>query len=119
MAASPPSFAAGAPPAVAYSVPSGATSTTVGQPAKIELGAVAADEQTTAVSWHVASAPAGLKVSPSSGTLAVLVCASLRPSPQLLTVTATTAGTYPLRIDLQAQGGQALPPVVVDVNAQP
>ncbi len=123
----PPSFGAGALPAVGFSSPSGAVSVTVGQPATVQLGAAPAQAGVRSVHWQIASESPGLAVTPSSGTLplgATASSGSIRsgcPTPhamtQGLTVTASAAGSYALRVTLTAADGTALPPVVVDVTA--
>jgi len=116
---SPPSFGAGQLPAVGYSQPSGATALTVGMPATVQLGAAPAVAQSTKVAWH-ASPPAGLTVTPSSGTLTVAAsCSGEPPVSQPVSLTASAAGSYALRIHLQTASGVSLPPVVLDVTAAP
>ncbi|MBV8462557.1 MAG: glycoside hydrolase family 92 protein, partial [Acidimicrobiales bacterium] len=115
----PPSYDAGQLPAVGYSLPSGATSVTAGRPATVQIGAAPAGGAPTTVSWHVSSIPSGLTVTPTSGTLAVAACATAHPVTQSLTVTGTSAGSFPVRVQMSASGGVALPPVVFDVSVQP
>jgi hypothetical protein len=126
---SPPSFGSGELPAVGFSSPSGATSLVAGQPASVELGAASAGGDASTVHWQVASVPSGLQVSPSSGTLAFAAanvsagsatnCGRPSSATQALTVTAAAAGTYSVRINLTTASGTQLPPVVLDVAAQP
>lgn len=128
-AAHPPSFEADQLPAVGFSLPSGATTATVGQATTIQIGAALAGTQGTTVRWQASSSPSGLVVSPSSGTLNLapagggsagpVQCGQTKPVSEALTVTAPAAGTYALHVDLTTTGGQALPPVVVDVQASP
>jgi len=126
---SPPSFGSGELPAVGFSSPSGATSLVAGQPAPVELGAASAGGDASTVHWQVASVPSGLQVSPSSGTLAFAAasvsagsatnCGRPSSATQAFTVTAVAAGTYSVRINLTTASGTQLPPVVLDVAAQP
>ncbi len=116
-AKAPPSYTAGQIPAVGYSVPSGALSAPVGQPATLQLGADSSDGQSVTVDWHAAALPAGVSVTPSSGTLTSSSCGDPSPAPQSLTVTAAVPGTYPVDVTLHTASGQNLPPVVVDVTA--
>ena len=128
-AAHPPSFETDQLPAVGFSLPSGAASASVGRATTIQIGAALAGTQATTVSWQASSSPSGLVVSPSSGTLSLAPagggstgpaqCGQTKPVSQALIVTAPSAGTYALRVDLTTTGGQALPPVVVDVQASP
>ncbi len=113
----PPSYTAGQLPAVGYSVPSGALTVSAGQPAVLRLGAASADGRAQTVSWHAAALPAGVTVTPSSGTLTSSSCAALSQAPESLQVTASTPGTYPIDITLHTAAGQNLPPVVVDLTA--
>ncbi len=126
---SPPSFGTGELPAVAFSSPSGATSVVAGEPASVEIGAAAAGARAASVEWQVVSAPGGLQVTPSSGTLLIApsnaasgtasTCGPAHAAPQTITITAPTAGSYPLRVDLRTADGRRLPPVVVEVSARP
>ncbi len=113
----PPSYTAGQVSAVGYSVPSGALSVTTGQPAMLQLGAGSAIGRSVTVDWHATGLPAGVTVSPSSGTLTSSSCGEPTPAPQELSVTAATSGTYPVDITLHTASGEELPPVVVDVTA--
>ncbi len=115
---SPPSFGTGQLPAVAYSQPSGSTNVTVGSPSTIELGVAPAGSQSTAVHWQLTPPPAGLTVTPSSGTLTVAASSGGQPSvSQPLALTASTPGSYALHFQVQTAQGVSLPPVVLDVNA--
>jgi len=127
-AASPPSFAAGELPVVAFSLPSGATTVAVGQPTAVRIGAALGEGQATSVRWQVTSTPSGLAVSPSSGTLtlapgtggpgATAACGQPLRFTQALTVTGASAGSYSLHVALTTTNGVALPPVVLDVLAR-
>ncbi len=124
-AARPPSFVTGQLPAVGYAVPSGATSTTAGQPTTIQLGVALAGDKATTVRWQAVADPGGLTVSPTSGTLTLASvrgnatgCGPPQPSSQPLSVTAPAPGSYSLRVNLSTTGGLTLPPVVVDVAVQ-
>ncbi len=125
-AEAPPSFGSGQLPAVGFSQPSGGTTVTAGQAATIQLGATLAGNQATTVHWQAADL-GGLAVTPSSGTFAVMpargvggaVCPPTAPATESLRVTAPRAGSYSLRVDLSTAAGVTLPPVVVDVQAQP
>ncbi len=123
----PPSFGSGQLPAVGFSQPSGGTTVTAGQAATIQLGATLAGNQATTVHWQAADL-GGLAVMPSSGTFAVMpahenggtaTCPPTASVTQLLSVTAPSAGSYSLRVDLSTATGVTLPPVVVDVQARP
>jgi predicted alpha-1,2-mannosidase len=113
----PPSYTAGQVPAVGYSVPSGALAVTAGQPATFQLGAASASGREETVAWHATALPAGVTVTPSSGTLTSSSCGQPVPAPESLHVTAAIAGTYPVDITLHSASGENLPPVVVDVTA--
>ncbi len=117
---SPPSFGAQQLPAVGFSQPSGGMQLAVGTPATLLLGAGTVDEQPAKVLWQVASPPAGLTVTPSTGTFSADLPTGVGPVPtEPLTLTASAPGSYVLRIGLQTTFGQALPPVVVDVDVSP
>jgi predicted alpha-1,2-mannosidase len=124
-AARPPSFGEGSAPAVGYSEPSGGVTVTQGQPPNVRLGVESADAGSVDVHWSVQSAPSGVSVTPSSGTLKLQSassddsCGTPRDATESLSFTATTVGTFPVRIQLQTTDGTALPPVVLDVTAQP
>jgi predicted alpha-1,2-mannosidase len=127
-AASPPSFAAGELPVIAFSLPSGATTVGVGQPTTVRIGAALVGDQATSVRWQVTSTPSGLAVSPSSGTLtlapatgvpgATAACGQPVRFTQVLTVTGTGAGSFSLHVALTTTNGVALPTVVLDVLAR-
>ena len=98
-----------------------------GHATTVQLGAALAGTQATTVRWQASSNPSGLVVSPSSGTLTLapphggpggpVECGQTTPTSQALSVTAPAAGAYALRIALTTTSGQALPPVVIDVEA--
>jgi hypothetical protein len=112
-----PSYTAGQLPAVGYSVPSGGLNVTTGTPGTLGLGAASADGRGETIEWHAADLPAGVTVTPSSGTLTSSSCGQSSPAPTGLRVTATEAGSYPVDITLRTASGQTLPPVVVDLAA--
>jgi predicted alpha-1,2-mannosidase len=117
---SPPSFATGRLPAVGRSVPSGGLTITVGHPTTIQIGLKNIAAGTPPVRWSTAGA-SGLTLSATSGQFASAPstkrCASPAPQTQVLTITATAAGSYSVVVDLHTTAGAALPPVVVDVVA--
>ena len=88
--ASPPSFGTGQLPAVGFSLPSGATTVTAGQPATIQIGVASAGVQATTVHWQAVPDPSGLTVTPSSGTLTLTPagCTPTAPATQSLSITA-------------------------------
>jgi hypothetical protein len=112
-----PSYTADQVPAVGYSVPSGVLALTAGQSATLQLGAASANGQAVTVDWHAASLPAGVTVTPSSGTLTSSSCGQPNPAPTSLRVTAGAPGTYPVAITLHTTTGADLPPVVAEVTA--
>ena len=125
VASSPPSFGGGALAAVGYSFPSGATSIIAGQPTAVQLGVVPAIPTATTVDWQASPLPSGLQLTPSSGALdispddaagACSVASAVHPVTQPLSLTATSAGSYTLRIAMHTTGGQTLPPVDLDVH---
>jgi len=126
--AAPPSFRTGQLPAVGFSLPSGATTLTAGQPTSIQIGLALAGDDAATVHWQAVPGPGGPAVTPSSGTFTLAPTrsgtghpAGCRPTPpvtQSLEVTAPTTGSYALRVNLSTTGGVALPPVVVDVQVQ-
>jgi predicted alpha-1,2-mannosidase len=128
-ATTPPSFGSDEYPALGFTSPSGATTVVVAQPTTVQLGVAQAGSQATTVHWQVASVAGGPAVSPSSGTLTVAAptgapgspahCGVPRPATQSLTVTAPAAGTSSVHVDLTTASGSQLPPVVLDVVAQP
>ena len=77
------------------------------------------------VDWSVEELPAGVNVTPSSGALHLTgetaghTCGAARDATVTLSLTAAAAGTFPVRIELRTPGGAELPPVVLDVTAQP
>ena len=122
---SPPSFGSGSSPAVGFSVPSGGVTVTEGQPASVRLGAAPAGAGAVSADWSIAAMPAGVSVTPSSGVLHLTgetaghTCGATREATVALSLTATAAGTFPVRFELRTPGGTELPPVVLDVTAQP
>lgn len=93
---------------------------TVGSPGTLQLGAGTVGEHPAMVLWQVVSPPAGLTVTPSTGTFAAELPTGVLPVPtEPLRVTASAPGSYVLRVQLQTTLGQSLPPVVVDVNVAP
>jgi hypothetical protein len=121
--ASPPSFESDQLPAVGFSLPSGATTVTAGQPKTITIGMASAGDQATTVRWQAVPDPGGIAVTPSSGTLTVTPanCISTAPATQSLSITApsTATGSASLRLNLSTTAGLTLPPIVVDVQVQP
>jgi putative alpha-1,2-mannosidase len=117
----PPSAGSDQLPAVGFSRPSGATTVTAGQPQRVTIGVASAGDQATTVHWQAVPAAGGLTVTPSSGTLTLtpLHCTSTAPATQSLSITAPSPGSDSLRLDLSTSGGLTLPPVVVDVQAEP
>ncbi len=124
---SPPSFGTGRLPAVGYSVPSGAMSLRVGQPATFQLGVREIAAPGVSVRWSVESI-GGLALSQQSGVFAVGApgssggagsgsCPSPGSKAQSLTVDAATAGSFTLVVHMQTITGTALPPVVLDLTA--
>ena len=81
------------------------------------MGAASADAKAVTVLWHAVSLPAGVTVTPSSGTLTSSSCGAPSPDLTSLQVSAANPGTYPIDITLHAASGATLPPVVVDVAA--
>jgi predicted alpha-1,2-mannosidase len=124
----PPSFGSGQLPAVGFSVPSGATTLTVGKPTAIALGLVPSGSEGATVHWQAVPSPGGVTVTPSSGTFTVTPspsgveasggCSSAASATQTLSVTAPVAGSAALRLDLSTTGGLTLPPVVVDLQVR-
>ena len=126
----PPSYGTGQLPAVGFSDPGGATTLTVGQATPITLGLAPAGTEAATVRWQIAPSP-GVTVVPSSGTLTIAPprtgtgtgapdgCSGAPPGTQTLRVTASAAGSAALRVNLSTTGGLTLPPVVVDLQAQP
>jgi len=123
---SPPSFGTGRLPAVGYSTPGGSATVRAGQPTTIQLGVVPAGSGGVTVRWNAGGS--GLAVSPADGqvtigpstsraTTGTTACAPAGAATQALTVTAPAAGAYVLDVHLQTEGGTALPPVVVDIDA--
>ncbi len=124
-AATPPSFGEGSAPAVGYSMPSGGVTVTQGQPASVRLGVAPAGADNVDVDWNVQGPQAGVRVSPSSGVLKLqstpsgATCGTTRDATESLALTATAVGTFAVHVDLRTTGGATLPPVVIDVTAQP
>ena len=124
-----PSFGTGELPAVGFSLPSGATTLTAGQPASIRIGTATAESQGATVHWQALTSPGGPAVTPSSGTMTVApahestgnshACDAIAPTTQALRITAPTAGSYALRLNFRTSSGRILPPVVVDLQVQP
>ncbi len=77
------------------------------------------------VDWSLAALPGGVSVTPSSGVLQVRgtaaggSCGTPRDATAALSLTATAAGTVPVRFELRTPGGTELPPVVLDVTTEP
>jgi len=128
----PPSYGSGALPAVGFSSPSGAVTVTVGQPTAIQIGVAPAQADAPTVHWQVVSDPAGTSVTPSSGAFTLspstssssntgppAVCPTPHPQTQTLSVVASAPGSYALHVTLATDRGLALPPIVLDVAAQP
>lgn len=122
----PPSYDQGAPPALGYTDPGGATQVVVGTPATVELSVESTGPRPATVQWQVAPGSGGLTVSPSAGTLTTpagvtgsAACGAPKRASLPLSVTARAAGSTPLHIELRSGTGTPLPPVVVDVEAVP
>ncbi len=125
--AAPPSFGSGQLPAVGFSDPSGATSLTVGRPAPITLGvAPAGTGGHGALASRAESRGDGDALfgqlhdhTARNATGAPAGCSAAPPGTQTLSVTASAAGSAALRVNLSTTGGLTLPPVVLDLQAQP
>ncbi len=121
----PPSFGTGQLPAVGFSLPSGGTTPTAGQPTTVRIGVAPAGTAATTVHWQAAPDSGGLTVTPSSGTLTVTPtssgggCDPAAPATQSLSVTAPVAGSDSVRVSFNTTSGVTLPPVVVDLQVQP
>jgi hypothetical protein len=118
---SPPSFATGRVPAVAYSRPSGGVSVEVGRPVTVALGIRDVPGADPTVHWSARSVD-GLTLSPASGTLGVsgpgsARCSGAQAPTQTLTVEASRPGSFTVAVEMETAGGTALPPVVVDLVA--
>jgi predicted alpha-1,2-mannosidase len=116
----PPSFSAGAAPAVPFTSPGGAVTLGADGTATVLLGVQEAGTPRTAasvstVTWHVVlPTTAGVTVSPDSGALSVVGGRSTTP----VHVTSTGPGGSSVTFDL-AQGGVPLPSLTLDVDAAP
>jgi len=116
--AAPPSYGTGRPPAVGFSLPSGATTVTAGRTTTVQLGAVAAQPGVSVVHWSATGA--GLSVTPSSGQLEAgggCPSASGSPTAVTLTVGAAAPGSFVLDVTMEDAEGAPLPPVAVDIQA--
>ncbi len=126
---SPPSFTQGELPAVGFSLPGGSISLTAGQSTAVQIGAASVGGPPTSVRWQATNEPSGLRLAPSSGTLALGpanshrhssgACEAPRPATESLSVTGAAPGTSILHIGLSTTAGVALPPVVLDVVVNP
>jgi len=114
----PPSFTAGAAPAVAFTSPGGSVTVPTGGSATVALGVQEVDgaggsAAAATVDWRaVGSGGADVGVSPTSGTLRVTGGRSTTP----LEVTVTGPGTGTVTFAL-SQGGRRLPDLTLDVEA--
>jgi len=121
-AAGPPSFATGRIPAVGFSTPSGAVSVHVGVPTTLRVGVQAIVGGAPGVEWQ-ASTTGPVRLGTGQGTFRLPApvpgagCASPAPVSQPVMVTASAPGEGTITIALRTVTGQALPPVVVDVDA--
>jgi predicted alpha-1,2-mannosidase len=120
----PPSYSAGRLAAVGFSVPSGAVTMKVGQPATIELGLQPAEIAANSVSWTTSGT--GVTARPDQGQFVVsgttvtgaagrFSCTPTAPAEQAVTIGAAAPGSYALEVHLRTSDGVALPPVVIDV----
>jgi predicted alpha-1,2-mannosidase len=122
----PPSFGAGRLPVVGFTTPGGTVSVPAGQTMTVQLGLQPAQVGQATVQWSARGT--GLMTSPSDGAFAVHAvttpapggaagCTLTAPAPQTITIISSTVpGTYVLDVALKTSTGQALPPVVLDVN---
>ena len=116
----PPSARVSCPPS-AISQPSGAIQRHCRDPGDHRARAShPPSRQSTTVHWQLASPPAGLTVTPSSGALdrGRARAAGSRPVSQPLALTASAPGSYALHFEVQTAQGVSLPPVVLDVTAR-
>jgi hypothetical protein len=120
----PPSYGTGGLPGIGFSVPSGGTTVTVGQPTPIQLGLQQVYEGAPGAMW-TASSTSGVTVSPSSGTLGSAPtttpnatspsCSYPTPAKQTLEITAKTPGRAQVSITMRSTSGVELPTVVVNL----
>jgi putative alpha-1,2-mannosidase len=110
----PPSFSAGAAPAVPFSTPGGALTMPAHSSATFQLGAreTSVTKSPETVSWQLASQPgsSGVTVSSTSGTMNVTGL----DAETTLQVTSQGPGDFPITFDL-SQGGVSLPDLTLDV----
>jgi hypothetical protein len=90
----------------------------------VQLGVVPAIATATTVDWQVSALPAGLELTPTSGTLYLspadatdcAAASTVHPATQPLTLTAASPGSYTLRMALHTAAGQTRPDVDLDVE---
>jgi predicted alpha-1,2-mannosidase len=117
----PPSYADGAAPAVGFTVPSGEVTVAPGASASVEVGAQSDTAGATTVDWKVA-APAGVRVSPSSGSVALpaeTAGGTYGRATRQVAVEAQRSGTFDVHVTFSGPGGSApIPPVTLVVDAR-
>ncbi len=117
----PPSYPDGAAPAVGFTEPSGEVTVAPGASASVEVGAQSDSARATTVEWTV-TAPSGVRVSPSSGSLtlpAESASGAYGRATSGFVVEAHRSGTFDVHVTFSVPGGGAsVPPVTLVVDAR-
>ena len=110
--AAPPSYSAGAAPAIGYTSPSAVISLSPGSTAPARIGAQNETHQPQSITWTAASSSPGVTVSPASGTFQ-LAPGSAGGAPVTLTAAPGAKPPATITFDLTSSGGARLPDVLL------
>ena len=116
VSSAPPSFVAGAAPALGFTTPSGQVSFTVGQITAIDISARSLDTGVGAVKWS-AYTDTGLAVSPTAGRLGLPAAPGSTATAEV-SLKGLIPGLHHLTFTLTTASGTQLPSVVLDVEVQ-
>ncbi len=101
----PPSYRTGEDPAIAFWDPSGSLTLAAGSSSAVRLGVQGTAPAAGTVHWQV-HAPAGVTVSPASGTFDVAAGARTDSSVTVSASASATPSFYPVTVDLTSRGHQ-------------
>jgi predicted alpha-1,2-mannosidase len=105
----PPSYQTGQDPALGLLNPSGNQVVTGGESLPVTVGAQGTGAKPTTVHWSV-SAPAGVTVSPSSGTLDAPSIGQVTTTTKVTMPASVASGYYPMTVTYTGPNGQRLGP---------
>ncbi|RIJ71056.1 hypothetical protein D1871_15865 [Nakamurella silvestris] len=107
--AAPPSYQDHQKPAVGLTNPTGPVNVTAGTSLDVTIGAQGTGLGTTPVTWKAGKLPAGITVTPSTGTLTAPSIGAATTQVKVTVDAGITSGYYPVPFEFSTAGGTALP----------